>query len=413
MWYYISGETRFGPVSQDELVELIRSEKLGPSTLVWRQSFDDWKRLDALEELAVVLAELPPPAPGTMVPHIPLVGPAEVSDDIQSSQVLVEEPLAGPWARFLARTLDVWLITVLLFMAVGLYASHYAPELLVRIENANETALGLAALPVTLLILALCMSVFGTTVGKALLGIRVKNLTGASALKFHISREMGVWVQGYAFGFPLIALVTLFFQHKRVVAHSPASYDEGRARVECGRISALRWLATLTLAAGMFVGVVALIVAAEEDTRQVDLVQSWTNPITGGSTSFSRTWASTPIEAESGDDLFYFVSDYLMAEALFGVEEINSSLAPLDYAEALERALSDDITLVGQWSSLEVQGSHALRKSGSLASDRNHRVQVTIVLRQGRAWRTIIFARGRELTDTHFEAFVNAALSTI
>jgi GYF domain 2 len=42
-WYYAAGENLAGPVSNEEFAELTRSGKIGPSTLVWRAGWDNWR----------------------------------------------------------------------------------------------------------------------------------------------------------------------------------------------------------------------------------------------------------------------------------------------------------------------------------------------------------------------------------
>lgn len=60
-WSYMSADNRqMGPVPKDALLALIAQGRLHGGTLVWREGFDDWRRLDHVEELA---AARPAPAP--------------------------------------------------------------------------------------------------------------------------------------------------------------------------------------------------------------------------------------------------------------------------------------------------------------------------------------------------------------
>ena len=180
MWYYVVGDKRLGPISLDEIQRLVRAEDIGAATPVWTKGFDGWQSLDSVESLSPLLAEIPPPPPAS-APSI---------DDATAMGALVgTEPLAGAWARFVARTLDRWLMSVALMFAIGI-AAVSTPEIFVWLETTNETAVGLVLIPVILLGLAVISAVFGTTIGKALLGIRVRNLSPFGSFRFHLTREM-------------------------------------------------------------------------------------------------------------------------------------------------------------------------------------------------------------------------------
>lgn len=42
-WYYAEGGNPMGPVSEERLLQLIQSSKVGPDTLVWRNGMAEWK----------------------------------------------------------------------------------------------------------------------------------------------------------------------------------------------------------------------------------------------------------------------------------------------------------------------------------------------------------------------------------
>lgn len=61
-WFYeINGEQK-GPLLENELIELIKSNKLLGTNKVWREGFDDWVDI-AHSELSGNLAKLPPAIP--------------------------------------------------------------------------------------------------------------------------------------------------------------------------------------------------------------------------------------------------------------------------------------------------------------------------------------------------------------
>ena len=58
-FYYLDGKEQKGPYSIDQLKEL----NLKSDTLIWEESFDNWKPLRDVEELKVLLRKTPPPPP--------------------------------------------------------------------------------------------------------------------------------------------------------------------------------------------------------------------------------------------------------------------------------------------------------------------------------------------------------------
>jgi hypothetical protein len=221
-------------------------------------------------------------------------------------------------------------------------------------------------------------------------------------------------VKGLALGIPIIALFTYAHQYGRVRIGQPASYDEGRARVEARKISTFRTF----VGAGFFVALLAALaslnVIAKQDASQVGQTQIWLNPITGKSAAISRTWNPSELQAENGR-LFHFNSNFLLAEALFGYEPIGLQfIDEAGYAEALESALSGKLTFQRPWTSLTIEGRSAMQAYATLADDRSVDIQITITLDGSHAWRTLIFVRGRKVDDATFgQEFVQAVFGTI
>ena len=58
--YYISnGETKEGPYS----IEDIRNIKFDENSLIWKEGFTNWKRINEINELSKLLQSFPPPLP--------------------------------------------------------------------------------------------------------------------------------------------------------------------------------------------------------------------------------------------------------------------------------------------------------------------------------------------------------------
>lgn len=133
-----------------------------------------------------------------------------------------------PWRRFFARTVDVMLSGILIFLLFSFLIGYLFPQnidgFVKFIENpiVATIVLGLLWLPFE----ALFLSVAGTTPAKWIFGIRVINKTGeklsySSALK----RAFLVFVQGEGFGIPLVTLVTRLFAYRRLTNTGTTLWD--------------------------------------------------------------------------------------------------------------------------------------------------------------------------------------------
>lgn len=57
-FYYENNGKNSGPVSQDEIIELAKNGDIHRDTLIWRQGYEDWKKLSESE---IDISFLPPP----------------------------------------------------------------------------------------------------------------------------------------------------------------------------------------------------------------------------------------------------------------------------------------------------------------------------------------------------------------
>ena len=96
-WWYVSitdGE-RKGPVSDDDLHQLLISGAVKPTTLVWKTGMEDWQPIAQVPDLASMLVSLPPPIPAShaLPPPVP-----------PSHAALQQPPTTSTWVRHLGST---------------------------------------------------------------------------------------------------------------------------------------------------------------------------------------------------------------------------------------------------------------------------------------------------------------------
>lgn len=188
-----------------------------------------------------------------------------LSKEIDTAPAMRDQ--AGAWPRFWSRLFDVYLWS----FAIGLLIAFLFPEFFQKEEfegPGGEALLGLFILPISLVVDAVILSLFGNTVGRALAGIRVEtirheHLDISTALK----RNMRLWFSGLALGIPLIALVTYRRNFDRLVKGDQTSWDEDLyTRVYAIRSNRARTWLVAVLAIALNIVPVAIEAANKADS---------------------------------------------------------------------------------------------------------------------------------------------------
>lgn len=137
----------------------------------------------------------------------------------------VEIELATAWPRFWARVLDISILAFPVGMLIGLlFPSLMVLDLDTR---AAEIVIGILALPVIMVIDALLLALFGTSPGKAIVGLKVvdmemRKLSTETALR----RNFLLYLKGLVAGIPLLNLVGYGKGHADVRERGFTSWDE-------------------------------------------------------------------------------------------------------------------------------------------------------------------------------------------
>jgi hypothetical protein len=158
-----------------------------------------------------------------------IVVDGELIADHEQRETILVLPLASPWRRFFARTIDSWLFALPVWLVAVVLFSNQISE--------HPYLFGIILLPFSLLLEAVTASVLGNSPGKALLAVRVTSLRGAP-LSFHqyFARLKRIYVFGLALGIPLVCLFPMIKQYQLLNSARPTSYDSGDFTVRAGEI---------------------------------------------------------------------------------------------------------------------------------------------------------------------------------
>ena len=238
-WYYVDPRgDRQGPISREELVALRQAATVTGYTQVWASSMSDW------EAYRVVFNE-----PATT---------ASLGPDLDIT--------AHPWRRYFAKTIDLWVLGLSPIFIIAVMVAVVFPQASAGLERLFGNSL------VAIFLLfgswlfgeALLLSLFGSTPGRLLLGLKVRDARSGARLPFGTAFTRGVLVlvQGMAVGVPIIGLITHLFAYNRLTSTDTTLWDASSGSiVGAQRFGVLRTIVVsatvMSLMILMFVAVVA------------------------------------------------------------------------------------------------------------------------------------------------------------
>lgn len=155
-------------------------------------------------------------------------------DEAEAAQDTMRLPLVTevrPWVRYWARMIDNWLAFALFFFilifvfAMLAVTDRLSPNLVAQLQEL-EVLFILPTLFVWVFCEALLLSTWGTTPGKWLLRVTVRDIEGKKPTFFAaLKRSLGVWSRGEAFGIPLVTLITGFIAYRTLTDESRTRWD--------------------------------------------------------------------------------------------------------------------------------------------------------------------------------------------
>lgn len=288
-WFFVNGRgEQNGPHTREELLARWRAGEVRGSTLVWSPGMGAWARFDAS------FPELSPPAPPAVAsppappagrpadrPQLPIqvaTGPvipaawqqpaapeAASAPSVRPSGAL-ESPGVHPWRRYFAKQVDMLIFSFGSIFLLMVLLELTSPGAARRLEGGmdNPAIGGVVGVFFWGVCEWLCLSMFGSTPGRALYGIRLRQsdgtaLTGEQAL----SRTFLVALKGVGLGIPIVAMVTGIVGYNVLKKDGRSTWDADTGT----RVSHIIWsplralVVVLVTAVALFIALVFIAMA--------------------------------------------------------------------------------------------------------------------------------------------------------
>lgn len=133
--------------------------------------------------------------------------------------------LAGPWARFWARSVDLLVMMPLLAVAADLVF----PALSARLVAARVGGIlaAIMVLPFALIADAVLVSAWGRSPGKMAAGLVVRDRNGvAPSLDTALDRNLGLYARGFIMGIPILVPLGLIASYHCLSVRGVTVWDE-------------------------------------------------------------------------------------------------------------------------------------------------------------------------------------------
>lgn len=219
-WLYKLGDKEYGPVSSEEIKELLKTSRVGPQTLISKQGSSEWKPLE----------DEPLFTHGDIDHKAPEVREKDLDQEIAIEKTHQDLDKPHPWHRFWARILDYLIFGFVLANIVGLF---------LPVKFMAPPVITLSVIFFWIFIEAAFISSCKKTPGKWLFNITVekkdnKPVTYLDAL----SRSFSVWWLGLAAGLPVVHFITLIVACVKLSNNRITTWDKkGSFVVKHGKLS--------------------------------------------------------------------------------------------------------------------------------------------------------------------------------
>lgn len=142
--------------------------------------------------------------------------------------------IGSAWARFWARGFDTLIYALPTAFLVGLaFPSFFTGSLFT--EPGGEYALGVLLLPLVMIVDALVIAITGTSPGKAIAGLSVRDSDNNNpSIELSLKRNLLLYIKGLVLGLPLFSLIGYISGYNAMKKNNATSWDESTGtRVYC------------------------------------------------------------------------------------------------------------------------------------------------------------------------------------
>ena len=198
--YWIADKKQCGPATVPDVISLVQMGELTPDTRGWHAGCEHWMPLKELPALADFLQEKPEPQPegAEELPPVPQEEPV-MDAEPRLPEGAVRVYLPSPSQRMLARLVDMALYLALVYGVIYIRQIPFDAALL---PSNPIVWIAFVVLEAGLL------SYLGTTPGKALMGIHVRNVgEGSFTLGRSLARACLVFIGGMGM---MVSILPLF-----------------------------------------------------------------------------------------------------------------------------------------------------------------------------------------------------------
>lgn len=208
VWFYIKDHQQLGPAGMFELKKLFEQGILNENTYLWTKSAKCWQMAKTLEPFKHFKSK-----------H-PLENPAQNSPQLETNLEMVTFPKGRPLVRFIARMFDLSVFTIFFTTLITIFS----PDLILK---TSKLTLFIINILLWLFIEPMVVSIFGNTLGKALLHTKIKSVNGEyigfiKAFK----RSVFVIAAGMGFGVPIINFICYLLSYKDLKDHGISIWDK-------------------------------------------------------------------------------------------------------------------------------------------------------------------------------------------
>jgi uncharacterized RDD family membrane protein YckC len=150
-------------------------------------------------------------------------------NNLQESSNWVSTPIA-PWRRYFARLFDITFFGLAGFFALGFISYSLVPVAADAFFSGLNPIVDMILTALMGFILSgFVMGLVGSTIGKAIFGIRVRNLNGQTIGPINgLMRDLDAYVRGAALGIPLVSLIPVYMAWSKLKKQGTTFWDQGR-----------------------------------------------------------------------------------------------------------------------------------------------------------------------------------------